>query len=323
MSLKITSLPVAFVAALALFGVAAASAAGLKVTERKITEKKPTYEIEFAYPQVGIPAVDQAIEGWIKANVEEFRGYTKDGTLMPGQSYSGEISYTVERNDGAMFGVLFTYYTFTGGAHPNSNFTSFNFMLPDGAAVEIGDIFTRAGIERISKLSIASLNKDLVEPNDGGDTDWIAKGAAPIGKNFENFILKPNELAIYFDSYSVAAYAAGPQEVHIPLSQLRAFMRSDPRAPAASFDCAKAVTDIEQAICSSREVARLDRHVADEYFNALAWAVDEPAGNKLKNEQKAWLNERDTHCRVAAQSMTSCLSASYQARLKALQNRTE
>src|SRR5262249_49886399 len=153
------------------------------------------------------------------------------------------------------------------------------------------------------------------EPNDGGDMDWIAKGAGPIGKNFANFILKPNVLDISFDAYSVAPYAAGPQEAHIPLSQLRAFMRPDPRVPAPSFDCAKAGNDIEHAICSSRDLARLDRHVADEYAYAMLWAVDDPAKAKLRNEQRAWLQERDTHCRVAAQSMVSCLTASYQARL--------
>lgn len=307
-------------ALLLLGGVA--SAAGLKVTERKVTEKKPRYDIEFAYPQVGIPAIDRTIEAWIKENVEDFRGYAKDETLNPSQPFSGEISYSVDRNDGQMFNVLFTYYTYTGGAHPNSTYASFNFLLPDGAQVEVGDLFTRAGIERISKLSIASLNKDLIEPQGGGDTDWIARGAGPLGKNFENFVLMPNELAIYFESYSVAPYAAGPQEVHIPLAQLRGLMRPDPRAPAASFDCAKAGTDIEHAICSSRELAQLDRRVADEYFTAVAWAVDEPAKAKLKSEQKAWLARRDGQCRVAAQSVVSCLTASYQARLKALRNRT-
>jgi len=305
-----------------LIATAAASATPLKVTERKIVEKKPLYDIEFAYPQVGVPAIDRVIESWVKENVEEFRGYTKEMPRTPVQPYSGEISYSVDRNDGTMFNVMFTYYTYTGGAHPNSTFASFNFLLPDGAQVEIGDLFTRAGIERISKLSIASLNKDLIEPQGGGDTDWIARGAGPLGKHFENFILLPNELAIYFESYSVAPYAAGPQEVRIPLSQLRGMMRPDPRAPAASFDCAKAGTDIEHAICSSRDLAQLDRRVADEYFEALSWAVDEPAKAKLKSEQKAWLAQRDGQCRRAATSLVGCLTASYQARLKAIRNRT-
>ncbi len=316
-----TRLGLAVAASVLIFALGVATAAGLKVTERKITDKKPLYEIDFAYPQTGVPAIDGAIEGWIKEQAKTFIGYTHDGTLMPGQHFEGEISYEVQRNDGAMFGVLFTFYSFTGGAHPNSNFTAFNFVLPDGASVEIGDIFTREGIERISKISIASLKKDLTEG--GGDTDWIMRGAGPIGKNFENFILKPNESAIYFDAYAVAAYAVGPQEVHIPLNQLRPFMRPDPRQPAASFDCARASTDIEHTICSSRDLARLDRHVADEYANALVWAVDNPAREKLKSEQRAWLGERDTHCRAAAQSMGSCLAAAYQARLTALQRRPE
>lgn len=304
-----------------LIGITAATAAPLKVTERKIAEKTPRYEIDFVYPQVGVPTIDRAIEAWIKQTAEDFRGYTKDDTLSPSQPFSGEIGYSVDRNDGVMFNVLFTFAHYTGGAHPNANFTAFNFLLPDGAQVDVGDLFTKAGIERISKLSITSLNKDLIEPQGGGDTDWIARGAGPLGKNFENFILTPKELAIYFDAYAVAPYAAGPQEVHIPLSQVRDGLRPDPRAPAASFDCTKAGTDVERAICSSRELAQLDRRVADEYFTAVSWAVDEPAKAKLKSEQKAWLARRDGQCRVAAQSIVACLTASYQGRLKALQHR--
>lgn len=312
----------AVLASLMFLSVATASADALKVTERQILEQKPTHDIDFKYPETGVPAIDKAINAWIEENLESFRGYLTEGTMTPGQNYSGEIGYEIGRNDSAMFSVLFTYYTYTGGAHPNSTFTAFNFLRPDGAQVDIGDLFTKAGVARISKLSIASLNKELSGPDGGSDTDWIARGAAPIGKNFENFILKPNELAIYFDAYQVAAYVAGPQEVHIPLSQLRPFLRNDPRAPAASFDCTKAASDVEHAICSSRELAQMDRRVADEYFDAVGWAADEPARMKLKSEQRAWLNERDTHCRVAAQSMVSCLMTTYDARLKALRNRT-
>ncbi len=314
------------VAATAMFGLVFgstlwASSAQLTVIERKIVEKKPTYEITFAYPQTGNQAIDREIDTWARGMARDFASAATEDHPPQDRAYSGELSYEVVRNDPAMFGVLFTYYTYTGGAHPNSNFTAFNFVLPSGASVEIGEIFTNAGIERISRIAIDSLKRDLRGPDGSGDTDWIARGAAANGNNFRNFILKPNELALHFDAYQVAAYAVGPQEVHIPLAQIKSFMRPDPLAPAASFDCAKAGTDVEHAICSTRELARLDRHVSDKYFDALAWAVDAPAREKLKGEQRAWLTARDTHCRVAAQALASCLATSYQARLKALEIR--
>ena len=317
-------LTLAALAAVALFLESAfgAGAAGLKVTERKLEEKKRAYEIEYAYPQTGVPAIDHTIEAWIKEQAQTFAGYAKDWTPQQQNPYSGEISYEVQRNDGTAFAVLFSYYTYTGGAHPNSNYTAFNFLLPDGADVEIGEVFTNAGIERISKLSIASLKHDLM-PNGDGDGDWIAKGAAANGANFENFILKPNELAIYFDAYHVAAYAVGPQEVHIPLAQLRSFMRPDPRAPSPGFDCAKASTDVEHAVCSSRELARLDRHIADKYFDALLWGPDDAARAKLRNAQRAWLVARDAQCRGAAQALTACLMTSYQGRWAAMNKAEE
>ena len=317
-SLAKIAIAVGVAAGLAYGSMFGAAAAPLKLIERKIVDKKPTYEIKFSYPQTGNVAIDREIEAWAKGVARDFVSAVEEDHPKQEPAYSGEISYEVVRNDAAMFSVLFTYYTYTGGAHPNSNFTAFNFALPGGASVEIGELFTNAGIERISRIAINSIRRDIGGPDGMSDTDWIAKGAGANGSNFRNFILKPRELALYFDAYQVAAYAAGPQEVHIPLARIKSFMRPYPLTPSASFDCAKASTDVEQAICSTRELARLDRHVADKYFDALTWAVDAPARAKIRNDQRIWLNARDTHCQVAAQAFVACLMTSYQARLQAL-----
>ena len=238
-------------------------------------------------------------------------------TTSPTGMQSLELNFEIQRNDGRMFSVLFTDYSFTGGAHPNSVFEAFNFLLPDGARVELAELFTRKGIERISAISIAVLTKELGGPDGMTDTDWIKRGAGPNPRNFSNFALRPKELALYFDAYQVAAYAAGPQEVHIPLSKLRGTLRADPRVPAASFDCGQAQSDIEHAICGDRELARLDRHVAESYFDKLSWAPDEEKRFALRRDQRAWLITRDG-CRVRAESFVGCLTGVYQARLKAL-----
>jgi uncharacterized protein len=115
----------------------------------------------------------------------------------------------------------------------------------------------------------------------------------------------------------VAAYAAGPQEVHIPLSKLRGLMRADPLAPMASFDCAKAQSANEKAICSDAALARLDRQVADSYAWRLAWAQEEEKPG-LRQSQRDWLRDRDTICTAAAGDLPACLSELYTARLKVL-----
>jgi uncharacterized protein YecT (DUF1311 family) len=290
----------------------------LNVTPAQINEKTPTYTIELSYPRSGQAAIDREIESWAKNLAREFAEDAKD--QGPGQigPWSAELSYEVVRNDAGMFSVLFTYYTFSGGAHPNSVFETFDFLMPDAMRVEVAELFTRAGIERISAISIAELRRALAGPDGMSDTDWIEKGAGPNPRNFVHFVLQPKELAIYFDAYHVAAYAAGPQEVHIPLAKLNGTLRPDPRAPAASFDCARAQSDIERAICGDRELARLDRHVAEAYFNKLAWEAEETGRFALRKDQRAWLAQRDG-CRVRAESFAGCLTRVYQARLKALE----
>ena len=59
-------------AGLAAGGVSDAWAGALKVTERKIVEKKRTHEIEFSYPQTGNAAIDRTIETWVKQEARDF-----------------------------------------------------------------------------------------------------------------------------------------------------------------------------------------------------------------------------------------------------------
>ncbi len=295
-----------------------AAGAKLPVRTAKLSDHKPTYTIELSYPRTGQQAIDREIETWARGLAAEFAKGAEGEEVPPVGPWSAELSYEVRRNDSAMFSVLFTYYTYSGGAHPNSTFEAFNFLLPDGARVELAELFMRKGIERISAISIAQLKRDLGGPEGMTDTDWIARGAGANARNFASFILLPTELAIYFNPYQVAAYAAGPQEVHIPLARLKDTLRSDPRAPAAPFDCAKAQSEIEQAICADRDLARLDRHMYEAYADKLAWEADAAKRQELKRDQRAWLVVRDG-CRRAARSFVGCLSGAYGNRLKALE----
>jgi len=66
-------------------------------------------------------------------------------------------------------------------------------------------------------------------------------------------------------------------------------------AQAASFDCAKAATQIERAICSSPDLSRLDEAMAATYKKALKAQKYAPY---LRDDQKAWL-ENDRAADVA------------------------
>jgi len=61
-------------------------------------------------------------------------------------------------------------------------------------------------------------------------------------------------------------------------------------------------------------LARLDRSLADAYAQALSWASDEAEKAKIRDAQRAWIGERN-----ACSGDVGCLSAAYEARIKALQ----
>ncbi len=80
----------------------------------------------------------------------------------------------------------------------------------------------------------------------------------------------------------------------------------------ASFDCAKAATRVEQFLCGSPALGKLDERMAAAYGAARAAQKDQAARERLLADQKAWLRERDT-CETAA-----CLTRVYATRIAVL-----
>ena len=80
---------------------------------------------------------------------------------------------------------------------------------------------------------------------------------------------------------------------------------------AASFDCTKASTAGEKAICADPELSKLDEQLAKAYKRAL----QKGPRAKVQADQKAWLKERNTNCGYYA----ACLQYQYYRRIAQLQ----
>jgi peptidoglycan-N-acetylglucosamine deacetylase len=288
------------------------------IQDQSIVDHGDGYDISLSYPELGIDAADAQIRDFVQADLAEFKDWTSH-RLPQEPRYGAQLTYSVARNDDSMVSILFRYSFYTGGAHPNLTQTAFNFLMPDGARVFLPDLLGNQGIDRVSALAIRDLDAQLTGPNGMSDPNWISTGAGPYADNFEAFEWLPDEVVLDFDPYQVAAYAAGPQQVHIPLSELQDVLRSDPRAPLPSFDCAAAETDVEHAICSDMHLAQLDRRTAEAFNLRLRL---EASGNRpptVRDQQVAWLAQRDSACAAFADAaLVSCLDDQYTARLTAL-----
>jgi uncharacterized protein YecT (DUF1311 family) len=313
-------MPIRFAAlclALAALAIGPAAAAGLPVAARTIVFKDRKIDISVKYPQTGNKAIDAVLADYARKAVADFKTFETDMDEQDRQ-YQLDTGYTIQRNDGKMFAVLFAVYEDTGGAHPNTDYATFNFLLPDGAQVYLGEILDgQRGIGRLADLARAELMRTIGTGADSlSDKDTIAMGTGPIADNFKDFVWEPGKLHIYFPPYQVASYAAGPQEVSIPLAKLKDVIRPDWRTPAASFDCARAATVVEHAICADAALARLDRQTAEAYQAALRNAYEPTAQAKLRQEQRDWLAKRNATCVLPVS--VACLSILYRDRLAVL-----
>lgn len=94
-----------------------------------------------------------------------------------------------------------------------------------------------------------------------------------------------------------------------------------PMARAASFDCAKAVTPQEKAICGDTKLSAMDSEMATAYQTALD-KVSERARKEMRSDQGDWLQWMATVCRAAqpqaAADLTACMSRAYRERTEIL-----
>jgi len=86
-----------------------------------------------------------------------------------------------------------------------------------------------------------------------------------------------------------------------------------------SYDCAKAVSDVENAICHVEELADLDVELGTVYKSLMAKlpAAERPP---LRTEQREWLAERDKQCALY-KGWVGCLADYYQKRIEELKER--
>lgn len=78
------------------------------------------------------------------------------------------------------------------------------------------------------------------------------------------------------------------------MAVLTASLLSTPASAGPSFDCRRASTAVEQAVCDNPEYAAFDLELAGLYQRALL-NLDprSPEARNLKDSQRAWIADRD------------------------------
>lgn len=300
----------------ALFALIAPALAGLPVADRAMGQSGDRVKIDVHYPVTGRPGLDTLFAAYVRARIREVGRPGPDETH--GVPYSLNASYRVTRNDDRFFAVLYTVEEYTGGAHPIHFQESFTFLMPEARRIYLPELVDGArGLSKLSRLAMADLTGRLLHgPDAMTNADWIAEGASPAQLAATPFDWGPRALVLHFGEYAVAPYVAGPQDVRIAMAKIADVVRPDPRAPAPSFDCARAVGAVEKALCADAGLARLDWQVAYAYARRRDLEQDAKAKARLLADQRAFLAARDKSCGGGNEV---CLSKAYRRRLAALE----
>jgi len=213
--------------------------ANLKPKSFSETNKTKLFEMSAEYPEItGVePSIEAKFNLLAKNKVmNEIAKFRKDFLAQTAEDLkffkeydrtnSVEISYSIAHADDKIVSISFGNYYDTGGAHPNGYSFTLNFDLKTGRELTLADLFKPNSnyLKVVSDYSIKNLKETF---NEDADDEWIKTGAGADAKNFRSWNVTKQGLEIKFDSYQVAPYVAGPQEVVIPFEDLKSVLRAD------------------------------------------------------------------------------------------------
>ncbi len=205
----------------------------------KESNKKLMYEIDARYPQLsgGSNPNFEKFNQVVRAPVtKEVAGFKKamapeEGEEPPPEGSMGSdlnVSYKVALAQDDLISIEFSigsYYQ--GAAHPNTVSEVVNYDLKNGKQLKLADLFKPGAkfLQAIANYCIADLKKQAKDK--GLLDDEIEKGAAPNAKNYQSWTITRKGLGINFDAYQVGPYAAGPQYVVVPYTNLKDLINPD------------------------------------------------------------------------------------------------
>lgn len=186
------------------------------VATSTITASTTNYTVEAAYPQFGIPAIDEKIKGVVENAAQSLESQaTADQPAKNGYPiYDFTSSFDSAYIGPDLVSVRLALAQYTGGAHEQPVIVGATFHRDTGALVALDEALALTGmdLQQLASSSKAQLAKD---PNTQ-PTDIWASGSDPSPENYSTFLIDKDSVTFIFQPYQVAPFAAGAPEVTFP-----------------------------------------------------------------------------------------------------------
>ncbi len=191
---------------------------------------KGSLEINISYPLSATENefVAQTVDAFIEQQKTQFLQFFAEGGFYAGvpAPWGLWIDYEEYQFSESVISLKFIISDYTGGAHPNTYFQTYTFDLAQETVIGFEDLFLEGAnpLATIAPLAQQQLTETMGE---FADPQWITEGTGENPANYQSFVLTEDSLIVLFPPYQVAAYAAGPQQVEIPLADLSAILKPE------------------------------------------------------------------------------------------------
>jgi len=174
-------------------------------------------DITFAYPVLGQERIDADLKKWAEETVAAFVDESAENASTIPYEMKGE--YSLVRASDKTVTVVWNVWAFTGGAHGMLDITTFTYDAVTGQPLDLQSLFSNvdSALNVFSAYSMAALSEKL---GDMYVEDMVKSGTSPDLDNFSAVAPTSDGVRLFFQPYQVAPWAAGAQEVEVPLSEL-------------------------------------------------------------------------------------------------------
>ncbi len=133
-------------------------------------------------------------------------------------SWTIEINSDVIYQDSSFISLATTIFSYTGGAHPNSNQVYRTFDLTSGRPITLSDILVKGYEDELNESAEIEFRMlKEIPPNISLEERGYVFEGGRFALN-DNFAIINNSLLFYFNAYEIASYAEGPTEIELKLT---------------------------------------------------------------------------------------------------------
>lgn len=201
----------------------------VSIEKKNIQEETDTYRISVEYPvfqKVHSDAVNTLIQERIEKSISDFKGFVQESDGMDISDLSKDIKnelstkYEVMYLSDELASIKFETFSYArGSAHPMTIYSGFSYVLQEEKEITISGLFSNTG-DVLSELSEKAKEKLKIMLGDMYMEDFAKGGLEPKEENFKDFYISQDGITFIFNVYQVAPYAAGPQFVFFPWSEI-------------------------------------------------------------------------------------------------------